>query len=58
LIGVDDAVRRCDGLRRIAEERIVHAERLREGPVGLRRIDADGKVGDVELANLVPTLTE
>jgi hypothetical protein len=58
LIRVDDAVRGRDRLGWIAEQRIVHPKRLREGPVRLRRIDTDGEVRDVERADLIPTLTE
>ncbi len=58
LIGVDHAVSGRHLPRRIAEERVVGAKRLREGTIGFRRIDADGEMGRLELADLVPTLTE
>jgi hypothetical protein len=58
LIRVDHPVGARDRLRRIAEEGIVHAERLRESPVCFRGIDADREVGNVERADLIPTLTE
>ena len=58
LVFIDDAIGGGDGLRRIAQERIVEAERLRKRLVGLRGIDAGGKVGDVEPPDLFATLTE
>jgi len=57
-IFVDDAIRGRDRSRRIAEKRIIDPERLREGLVRLWRIDADGKVGDVERSDFVAALTE
>jgi hypothetical protein len=58
LVFIDDAIGGGDGLRRIAQQRIVEAERLRKRLVGLRCIDAGGKVGDVEPPDLFATLTE
>ncbi len=58
LIRIDHAVGRRDRLARIAEERIVHAQRLRELPIRLWLVDADPEVRDVERADLIPTLTE
>ena len=58
LIRVDDAISVRDCPRRIAEERIVHPKRLREGLVLFRSIDADTEVRDVERADPIPTLTE
>ena len=58
LIRIDNAVRCRDGLGWIAEERIVHSERLREFLIRLWLVHADGKVRDIEGAELIPTLTE
>jgi hypothetical protein len=58
LVAIDDAVRGGDGSRRVTQNRVIHAERLREGSVRLRRIDTDREIGDVEVSNLVPTRTE
>ena len=58
LILIYDAVRGRDRLGRIAQQRIVDAQRLRESLVGLRRVDADGKMRDVEAPDLFATLTE
>ena len=58
LIRVDDAISVRDCPRRIAEERIVHPKRLREGLVLFRSIDAETEVRDVERADPIPTLTE
>src|SRR6266511_3866723 len=58
LIRIDNAVRGGDTSIGIAQQRVIDAERLREGLIGLWRIDADGEVRRVELPNLVATLTE
>ena len=58
LIVVDDAVGSRDAFRRVAQERIVDAQRLRKRLVGLGRINTDRKVGDVEAPDLIATLTE
>ena len=58
LIVIDDAVGASDGFRRVAQQRIVHTQRLREGLVGFRGIDADRKMRDVEAPDLIATLTE
>jgi hypothetical protein len=58
LIGVNHAVGGRNVSRWIAQERVVHAERLRERLVRLGSIDADREVSDVEVPNLIPTLTE
>jgi len=58
LILVDDAIRGRDLLGRIAQQGIVDAERLREGLIRVRRIDADREMRDIELSNRVATLTE
>ena len=58
LIFVDDAIGLCDGLGRIAQERIIDAERLRKRLVGFRCVDADGEVRDVEAPDVLATLTE
>lgn len=58
LICIHHAVGRGDGLRRVAQQRVVQAQRLRERPVSRRIIDTDGKVGDVETPDLFATLTE
>jgi hypothetical protein len=58
LILVDDAVGGGGRFRRIAQQRVIDAERLRECPVRLGRIDADGEVCDVEGTDFVATLTE
>jgi len=43
---------------RITQERIVDAQRLREGLVRVGVVNADGEVGDVERPYLIATLTE
>ena len=58
LILVDDAIRGRDLFGGIAQQRIVHAERLRECLVRLWGIDADRKIRHVELPNRVAALTE
>jgi hypothetical protein len=58
LIVVDDPVGSRDGFGRVAQQRIVDAKRLRKGLVGLRRINTDRKVCDVEAPDLIATLTE
>jgi hypothetical protein len=58
LIRVHDTVRFRRRLRRIAQNRKVHAERLGERLVGLGRIDADGEVHRLERPDFVATLTE
>jgi len=58
LIFVDDAVGSRDGFRRVAQQRIVDAKRLRKGLVGFGTVDTDRKVRDVEAPDLIATLTE
>ena len=58
LIFADNAVRRRDRLRWIAEQWIVEAKRLRERLVRRGGIDAGGKIGDIEPADCFATLTE
>ena len=58
LILIDDPVRGRDGAGRIAEERIVHTQRLCERFVGLGGVDADREMRNVELSNGIATLTE
>ena len=58
LILVDDAIRRGDLFARIAQQRIIDTERLRERLVGFRGIDANRKMRDVERADGIATLTE
>ena len=58
LIFVHDAIGHGDGLGRITQERIVDAQGLRKRLVGLRCVDADGKVRDVETPDFLATLTE
>jgi hypothetical protein len=58
LIRIDDSVRARDAAPRVAQKRIIDAERLGKRFVGRRRIDAGREVGDVERPNLLATLTE
>jgi hypothetical protein len=58
LIFVHDTIGHRNGLGRITQQRIVDAEGLRKRLVGLRRVDADGKVRDVEAPDFLATLTE
>lgn len=58
LVFIDDTVGGGDGFGRIAQQRVVDAQRLRERLVRFRAVDARRKVGDVETANLLATLTE
>jgi hypothetical protein len=58
LIGVDHSVGSRDAACRIAQERIIDAQRLCELFVRFRRIDAGGEICDVERPNLLATLTE
>ena len=58
LIVVDDAVGPRDGFGRVAQERIVNAQRLRKRLVGFGSVDTDRKVRDVEAPDLIATLTE
>ena len=58
LIVVDDPVGSRHGFGRVAQQRIVDAKRLGKGLVGLRRINTDRKVRDVEAPDLIATLTE
>jgi hypothetical protein len=58
LIRIDHPVGRRDRLGWIAEERIVHPKGLRERPVRFWLVDTDPEVRDVELADLIATLTE
>jgi len=58
LIFVDNAVGSRDAFRRVAQQRIVDAQRLRERLVGFGSVDTDRKVRDVEAPDLIATLTE
>jgi hypothetical protein len=58
LIGIDHAVRPRDAARRIAQERIINTQGLRERFVRFRRIDTRREIRDVERPNLLATLTE
>lgn len=58
LIFVHDAIGHGHGLGRITQERIVDAQGLRKRLVGLRCVDTDGKVRDVEAPDFLATLTE
>jgi hypothetical protein len=58
LIFVDDAIRGRNFFRGIAQQRVVHAERLRKRFVGLRRVDANREMRDVERPDNIATLTE
>ena len=58
LVFVDHAVRRGHGLGRIAQQRVVDAERLRERLVDVGGVDADREMRDVETPDLLATLTE
>ena len=58
LIVVDNAIGPRDGFGRVAQQGIVDAKRLRKCLVGLRRIDADRKMRDVEPPDFIATLTE
>ena len=58
LIFVHDAIGDGNGLGRITQEWIVDAEGLRKRLVGLRCVDADRKVRDVEAPDFLATLTE
>jgi hypothetical protein len=58
LIRIHDAVAARDLTARVAQNRKIHGQRLREVLVGLWRIDAGGKVCDVEGPNVVAALTE
>jgi len=58
LIRIHDAVAARDLTARVAQNRKIHGQGLREVLVGLWRIDAGGKVCDVEDANVIAALTE
>jgi hypothetical protein len=58
LVFVDDTVCLGDGFRRVTEQRVVDAERLRKLPVGVGCVDAGREIRDVELPNRIATLTE
>jgi len=58
LVFVDDAVGGGDDAGRIAQQRVVDAQRLREGAIGLGGVDADREERGVEAPDFVATLTE
>lgn len=58
LIFVDNAVGLRHGFGGIAQQRIVDAQRLRKRLVRFRRIDAGGKMRDIEPPDFLATLTE
>ena len=58
LIVVHNSVGAGDCFCRVAQQRVVDTERLRERLVGFRGIDADRKMRDVEAPDLIATLTE
>jgi len=58
LILVDHAVGLRDALGRVAQKREIDAERPGESLVRVRRIDADGKIRDVECPDQIAALTE
>ena len=58
LIFIDHSISGGDRFRGIAQQRIVDGKRLRERLVGFLIVDADRKMGDVEPAYLLATLTE
>jgi hypothetical protein len=58
LILIGDTIGGRDLFARIAQERIVDAERSRKRSVRLRRINAHREVGHVERSDFVATLTE
>lgn len=58
LVFVDDAIGPCDGFRRVTQQRVIDAKRLRELPVDVGCVDADRKIRHIELPNRVATLTE
>jgi hypothetical protein len=55
---IDDTVGRRDLFARIAQQRIVDAQRSRKRFVGLEWINADREVRRVERSDFVATLTE
>lgn len=58
LVFVDHAVGGGNGLGRVAQQRVINAQRLGESLVGLRIVDTDRKMRDVESPDLLATLTE
>jgi hypothetical protein len=58
LIHIHHAIGLGNLLRGITQERVIQAERLREGLIGFGSIDANRKVGDIERSDLIATLTE
>ena len=58
LIFVDNAVRFRQLLGRIAQQREIDPQRLRELLVGFRGVDADGEIRNVKGANELAALTE
>ena len=58
LIFVHHTIRGRDLACGVAQQRVVHSQRLGKRFVGLGCIDADREVRDVELSNRVATLTE
>jgi hypothetical protein len=58
LILVHHAVGFGDLLRRITQQREVDAERLRKRLIDVRWVDANRKIGDIECADVIATLTE
>lgn len=58
LILVHDTVGCGNLLRRVTQQRVVDAQRLRKFLVDVRGVDADAEIGDVECADVIATLTE
>ena len=58
LIHIHHAIGLGDFRRGIAQQRVIDAQRLREGLVRVRSIDADREVRRVEGSDLSATLTE
>lgn len=58
LIFVDDAVGGRHRLGRVAEQRVIESQRLREGLVRFGGVNADREMRDVEAPDLLATLTE
>lgn len=54
----DHAIGSCRGLTRIAQNGIVQFERFGETLIGIGVIAASGKIGHLELTQLLATLTE
>jgi hypothetical protein len=58
LIVVHDAISPGHGLGRITQQGIVETKGLRKRLVRLCRVDANGKMRDVEASDFLATLTE